>query len=88
MLGRLRMPVGDAIEAYAELSKDIFSKKQHFWDDKYSATSLEAAVKKIVERHAGDTGPGILDSRTGDELCRTYVFYTHLVSVCCSQYNL
>lgn len=71
MLGRLRMCIDDAIAAYVELSKDIFSKKQSFRDGKYSAKGLEAAVKKIVEEHAGDTGPGIMDPVPEDKICRT-----------------
>lgn len=67
------MPVEKAIEAYVELSKDVFSEKQSFKDGKYSAAGLEAAVKKIVEQYAGDEGSVILDSHTGNELCRTYV---------------
>lgn len=78
MLGRLRMPIEDAIEAYAKLSEGIFSQKKYFGDGQYSATRLEAAMTEIVERHTGDTGPGILDPRTGDNLCRTYVVYVEL----------
>lgn len=62
MLGRLRMPVEKAIEAYAELSKKIFSKKQSFKDGKYSAVGLEAAVGKIVKRYTGDASCGTLAS--------------------------
>lgn len=82
------MPVEDAIKAYAKLSKDIFSHKKRFGDGKYSAKRLEAAVKEIVKERAGDTGYGILDSRTRDEICRTYALSLNLMSVCCSRYCL
>ncbi|CUA75834.1 Phospholipase A I [Rhizoctonia solani] len=49
MLGKLRMSVTEAIEAYARLSGDIFSKKKWFWKEgRYSARALEKAINTIV----------------------------------------
>ena len=51
MLGRLRMSVDDAIEAYATLSQEVFSKNNRklWWQNEaFKATTLERAFKKVV----------------------------------------
>ena len=65
MLGRLHMTVKDAIEAYLELSKDVFVPKHKF--NKFaslvnalklkglcSSAALEAAIKAQVEANLGE----------------------------------
>ncbi|KAG8782384.1 hypothetical protein FRC12_020889 [Ceratobasidium sp. 428] len=52
MLGRLRMSVQEAIEAYTDLAKDVFSNTKIPWKEgNYKATNLERAIKIIVGRY-------------------------------------
>ncbi|EIM79527.1 FabD/lysophospholipase-like protein [Stereum hirsutum FP-91666 SS1] len=75
MLGRLRMSVDDAIQAYAKLSKKVFSQTKNGLapDGRYKASNLEDAVKTIVKEYGDDSMAGIVDSRSGDGVCRTVV---------------
>ncbi|KAJ6614232.1 acyl transferase/acyl hydrolase/lysophospholipase, partial [Mycena sp. CBHHK59/15] len=58
MLGRLRMGTADAIEAYADLSKEVFSDLKRFGgDDKFKAHKLEGAIKKIVQDRSTSRSP-------------------------------
>ncbi|KAJ7830374.1 FabD lysophospholipase-like protein [Mycena leptocephala] len=55
MLGRLRMSVKDAVKAYGELSKEVFSDvKSQGSDGRFKASKLEKAIKGIVEPRGGD----------------------------------
>ena len=50
MLGRLRMGVPEAITAYGQLAKHVFSeKKWTFQDGTFKASRLEEAVKQLLE---------------------------------------
>lgn len=73
MLGRLRMSVDDAIQAYAKLSKKVFSQTKRGLapDGRYKASNLEDAVKTILKEFGADTKAGIVDSRSGDGVCPT-----------------
>ncbi|CAE6425927.1 unnamed protein product [Rhizoctonia solani] len=80
MLGRLRMTVSEAIEAYVKLSDRIFSKHKHRWQEgKFKASSLEDAIKEIVSEQSSSEGE---DTRMFDPLlqgnsesngCRVFV---------------
>ena len=49
MLGRLRMSVDDAIEAYGKLSRAIFGTKKSRWQsNKYSKRTFESVVKSVI----------------------------------------
>ncbi|KAJ7828316.1 acyl transferase/acyl hydrolase/lysophospholipase, partial [Mycena leptocephala] len=53
MLGRLRMSVKDAVKAYGELSKEVFSDvKSQGSDGRFKASKLEKAIKGIVGAHS------------------------------------
>ena len=57
MLGRLRMPVGEAIAMYGSLGKEVFSEKK--WktqEGTFKASNLVKAIKRIVA-----AGPGTRD---------------------------
>jgi hypothetical protein len=56
MLGRLGMSVEEAIQAYTEFAKHVFSEKKLFLFRKetYKASKLESAVKKIIKGKLGD----------------------------------
>ena len=72
MLGRLRMPVVDAIEYYNELTKTLFTATQVGQDGKFKAKVLEEAIKKVVEIRAGVDEERMLDTR--DNACKTFAF--------------
>ena len=49
MLGRLRMPVGEAIAMYGSLGKEVFSeRKRTTQEGNFKASNLTKAIKRIV----------------------------------------
>ncbi|EKM76834.1 hypothetical protein AGABI1DRAFT_86896 [Agaricus bisporus var. burnettii JB137-S8] len=72
MLGRLRMDVDTAINSYNDLVKQVFSVMKLWGDGKFKATTLEAAMKSVVETVTGDSESPLLE---GDQagVCRTFV---------------
>ncbi|KAJ7817648.1 acyl transferase/acyl hydrolase/lysophospholipase [Mycena leptocephala] len=74
MLGRLRMSVKDAVKAYGELSKEVFSDvKSQGSDGRFKASKLEKAIKGIVGAHSDSQNPedGMKDTR--ENPCKTFV---------------
>ncbi|KAJ7841461.1 hypothetical protein B0H13DRAFT_1910291 [Mycena leptocephala] len=74
MLGRLRMSVKDAVEAYGELSKEVFSDvKSQGSNGRFKASKLEKAIKGIVGTHSAAQDPeeGMKDTR--ENPCKTFV---------------
>lgn len=57
MLGRLRMTVGECIQAYDKVGQAAFTPKQRFISlparpkGAFSATALEGAIKQVVREH-------------------------------------
>ncbi|QRV73548.1 patatin-like phospholipase protein [Ceratobasidium sp. AG-Ba] len=52
MLGRLRMSVEDAIEAYRTLSKTVFGDTKWWWQEgAFKADNLELAIKDVVNKY-------------------------------------
>ncbi|KAI5813017.1 acyl transferase/acyl hydrolase/lysophospholipase [Pyronema omphalodes] len=76
MLGRLQMSVADAIAAYSDFSKYVFSERKHlFQEGYYKATKLEEAVKKVVKLY-GESWDGeedMLDTREDSQVCKAFV---------------
>ncbi|CAE6370551.1 unnamed protein product [Rhizoctonia solani] len=53
MLGKLRITVNEAIDAYARLSESIFGKTKWIWKEgRYSARALEEEISLIVRERA------------------------------------
>ncbi|KAJ7478855.1 acyl transferase/acyl hydrolase/lysophospholipase [Mycena galericulata] len=74
MLGRLRMSVKDAVKAYGELSKEVFSDvKSQGSDGRFKTSKLEKAIKRIVGAHSASQDPeeGLKDTR--ENACKTFV---------------
>lgn len=70
MLGRLRMSVGECIEAYLEMSKRVFGQPNNFAHrEKFDPAALEGAIQDIVERKLGDKNAALMDSTC----CKTWV---------------
>ena len=67
MLGRLEMDVDECIEAYKELMKSVFEKKQSLFavgfsgmiKSRFSSKALEKAVKGVIESRVGPAGQRI-----------------------------
>jgi len=50
MLFRLRMSVDEAIQAYAELARHVFSEQKWFFQDgKFKASRLEEAIATVIQ---------------------------------------
>ncbi|KAJ7832578.1 hypothetical protein B0H13DRAFT_2429621 [Mycena leptocephala] len=74
MLGRLRMSVKDAVKAYGELSKEVFSNvKSQGSNGRFKASKLEKTMKGIVGAHSASQDPeeGMEDTR--DNPCKVSV---------------
>ncbi|KAJ7348032.1 FabD/lysophospholipase-like protein [Mycena albidolilacea] len=74
MLGRLRMSVEDAVKAYGQLVKEVFSDvKPPGSDRRFKASKLERAIKEIVRARSASQDPeeGLEDTR--ENACGTFV---------------
>ncbi|KAJ7840799.1 acyl transferase/acyl hydrolase/lysophospholipase [Mycena olivaceomarginata] len=82
MLGRLRMSVEDAIKAYGELSKEVFSHvKPPGSAGRFKASKLEKVIKRIAREKSASQDPeeGLEDTR--DKACRTFVCATTAANI-------
>ncbi|KAJ7819663.1 hypothetical protein B0H13DRAFT_2292150 [Mycena leptocephala] len=74
MLGHLRMSVKDAMKAYGELSKEVFSDvKSQGSDGRFKASKLEKAIKGIVGTHSASQDPEERMEDTRENPCKTFV---------------
>jgi hypothetical protein len=74
MLGRLRMSVDQAIEAYGTFASQVFSERKPPWKDgMFKARNLEKAIKAIIQESTGDPDARMFDPRPSSEVCKTYV---------------
>ena len=71
MLGRLRMDVDTAINAYNNLAQQVFSDpKRRPGDSRFKATKLEEVIKSIVQNVTGDPEGPLLEVGNAS-ICRT-----------------
>ena len=62
MLGRRRIGVDTAIDAYNSLSQQVFSDQKRWpGDGKFKATMLEEAIKSLVQGVTGDPKEPLLE---------------------------
>ena len=73
MLGRLRMPVKDAIDCYDNLAEKVFSSKPKRWGDAYKAELLEEVIKAIVKKRTDDSEAPLLEDGAPGGICKTCV---------------
>ncbi|KAJ7852228.1 hypothetical protein B0H13DRAFT_2284385 [Mycena leptocephala] len=74
MLGRLRMSVKDAVKAYGELSKEVFSDvKSQGSDGRFKASKLEKSIKGIVGTHSASQDPEERMEDIRENPCKTSV---------------
>ena len=72
MLGRLRMTVDEAIDAYEKLSRAIFgSKRSKFHDGKFSKATFESVIKSVVASKVGDENAKMREHE--DPRCKSFV---------------
>ncbi|CAE6538597.1 unnamed protein product [Rhizoctonia solani] len=72
MLGRLKMPIENAVEEYAKLVKAVFTEKKRSGPTIYKRTKLEEALKTIIRDATGDEKERMNDQ--DDNTCKTIVF--------------
>jgi hypothetical protein len=71
MLGRLRMDVDTAINAYNNLVQQVFSDpKRRPGDGRFKATKFEEVIKSVVRNVTGDP-EGLLLEVSNASICRT-----------------
>jgi hypothetical protein len=69
MLGRLQLPVTEAIMLFREFSKDVFSDKKWWWQNEtFKATKMKDAVKRIVASSGRPTDEPMFDT---NGVCKT-----------------
>jgi hypothetical protein len=72
MLGRLQMPIAEAIGCYGTLAERVFSStKLTRGEGKFRASKLEEVVKEIVGEKLGDPDVRMLDTRPEGDACKT-----------------
>ncbi|KAJ7886246.1 FabD/lysophospholipase-like protein [Mycena olivaceomarginata] len=82
MLGRLRMSVEDAVKAYGQLAKEVFSDVKPLGSDgRFKASKLEKAIKEIVRAKSAlqDLEERLEDTR--NNACKTFVCTTTAVNM-------
>jgi len=70
LLGRLKLSVPEAMEAYRSLAKNVFGEKKRFSDGKFNEKALEQAIKDTVKTKLGDSEERMLDPESGAEVCK------------------
>lgn len=74
MLGRLRLPVDEAIRAYGRFASEVFSDKKNLWEDgSFRASKLEESFKAIIQESGNNPDARMFDPRPSNEVCKTYV---------------
>ncbi|CAE6446543.1 unnamed protein product [Rhizoctonia solani] len=67
MLGRLRMPINNAIEEYAALMESVFSEKKITGPTMYKGTRLQESLKTMIRDATGNEGEMLIEVRGKDE---------------------
>ncbi|KAF8596369.1 FabD/lysophospholipase-like protein [Ceratobasidium sp. AG-I] len=77
LLGRLRLPITDAIECYVDILNRGFVKKglgiRLGTDDTFRATALEAVIGDIVARHCRQSDARMIQDQDGGGGCKVMV---------------
>ncbi|KAJ7886233.1 acyl transferase/acyl hydrolase/lysophospholipase, partial [Mycena olivaceomarginata] len=82
MLGRLRMSVEDAVKAYGQLAKEVFSDVKPLGSDgRFKASKLEKAIKEIVRAKSALQDPEERLEDTRNNACKTFVCTTTAVNM-------
>ncbi|QRV95846.1 kinesin light chain [Ceratobasidium sp. AG-Ba] len=73
MVGRLGIPVDQAIEHYSKLA-EVFSERKLIGATAYKTTKLQNVVRNIVRDATGNENTGLMDTSTDAVPCKTMVF--------------
>ncbi|QRV95747.1 kinesin light chain [Ceratobasidium sp. AG-Ba] len=73
MVGRLGIPIRQAIDCYVTLA-EVFLEQKWMGSTRYKTTKLQNAFKKIVKDITGDENTRLMDTSAGGEACKTMVF--------------
>ncbi|KAK4452580.1 acyl transferase/acyl hydrolase/lysophospholipase [Podospora aff. communis PSN243] len=82
MLGRLGMSVAECIDAYEKLLPSIFTKEHHRlkingkFQGRFNHKALEKGVKDLLRDRGMSEDALMLDNRTGEGSCKTFVCAT------------
>ncbi|KNZ50653.1 hypothetical protein VP01_430g2 [Puccinia sorghi] len=81
LLGRLRLDVAVAIEAYLQIVTRVFRQSKGVIaavrrKTRFSATKLEAVTREVVKRISGHEELDLADPSDANPLCRTFVIAT------------
>jgi len=81
LLGRLRLDVAVAIEAYLQIVRQVFRQSKGVIaavrrKTRFSATKLEAVTREVVKRISGHEELDLADPSDGNSPCRTFVIAT------------
>ncbi|HEV7737590.1 MAG TPA: hypothetical protein VGO47_09510 [Chlamydiales bacterium] len=68
MLGRLQMPIDDAIEHYECLSKKVFGVRKSLGAAKFNHKVLERVIKDAVKQYTGNENAKMFDDR--EDACK------------------
>jgi hypothetical protein len=71
MMGRLRVPLNEAIQCYIKLA-EVFSDRKFFGTSAFKTTKLKEVLKRIVRDATGDEDERMIDTRPDGDMCRTY----------------
>lgn len=74
MLGRLRMPLDDAIKQFTTLAKNVFSDKKYFsasGPGKFKSKKMQQALKQLVVEATGDENTCMMDPQVEAAGCKT-----------------
>jgi hypothetical protein len=73
------MSVTEAIAYYGTISERVFSDVKPFGrDGKFKASKLEQVIKEIVKERTEREDERMVDTRSEDEGCKTYVVHNRL----------
>jgi hypothetical protein len=74
MLGRLRIPLNQAIDHFMKLAEDVFADKKHFnssGSSTFKSTKMQQALKDIIRETTGNENEPMLDRRPDSGKCKT-----------------
>jgi hypothetical protein len=75
MLGRLRLPIRQAIECYGKLVKDVFSEKKWIGisgPSAFKSSKLKEVIQAIVKDVTGNENELMMETQPNGD-CKTYV---------------
>ncbi|KAJ7854588.1 FabD lysophospholipase-like protein [Mycena olivaceomarginata] len=82
MLGRLRMSVEDAVKAYGQLAKEVFSDvKSPGSAGRFKASKLEKAIKEMVRARSASQDPEEKLEDIRDNACKMFVCAMNAVNI-------